>query len=436
MIYIYQIGRLERNLTKNLTFKIASEQYESSLSSFALKNHLSNLGHDVKVIMIYPVSLPFNRALLNDTSLDSELRDKIGKIINDENEKKKYLEDPRSFFEIHPHVREADDFIVVHSIGKYENIEFETQFDDIVLEIFADMVERISCDEDQKIYIDISSGHNIYIGSLLEAVRYFATFFSLTNWNEKKIELYLVFSEPIRPDLSEVNVYIDYELKYKYFFSSPIKSTSNDPQNLSSNIFKGESRNRVKNLLENFLLIFSSIKNNVPLAVYAFGYSQKKEIDESISAVTNRIKEKMRGDYRESPCLSKEIYIKMLLSLSFYRGIVKVLESLKISKCDWVEINELKQKFTEVYKRFGLNLNNVFLSRDVNNIKPEDMFNAVEQSRSKQTEPNNINIDERNFFAHSGLVTHILDFELTHETEVRYKSEALDTIRKLLRKNV
>lgn len=60
----------------NLTFKVSGEQYESSLSSFALRNRLSNLGHDVKVIMIYPVSLPFNRALLNDTSLDFELTHK------------------------------------------------------------------------------------------------------------------------------------------------------------------------------------------------------------------------------------------------------------------------------------------------------------------------------------------------------------------------
>lgn len=49
------------------------------------------------------------------------------------------------------------------------------------------------------IYVDISSGHNIFVSAILEAVRFFSTWAGLRNWIyiTKRPEICLAFSDPI-----------------------------------------------------------------------------------------------------------------------------------------------------------------------------------------------------------------------------------------------
>ncbi|SHM86486.1 CRISPR-associated protein Csx1 [Caldanaerovirga acetigignens] len=60
---IYQVGRFDQGITKEYNFEIGGKGIRKQLSSFVLKEHLREKGEDVKVILIYPISLPFNRKL-------------------------------------------------------------------------------------------------------------------------------------------------------------------------------------------------------------------------------------------------------------------------------------------------------------------------------------------------------------------------------------
>ena len=74
MIYLYQIGRLDKDVIKSqkLNFLIDKNFFESELSSFALKNYFKD---NVKCILIYPVSLPFNKRLISDSNETNEFRE-------------------------------------------------------------------------------------------------------------------------------------------------------------------------------------------------------------------------------------------------------------------------------------------------------------------------------------------------------------------------
>lgn len=218
MIYLYQIGRLDKDVIKSqkLNFLIDKNFFESELSSFALKNYFKD---NVKCILIYPVSLPFNKRLISDSNETNEFREILKNAIENPVD---YFKNPREFLKDHPHTKYADDFIVIHSIGEFEKQIFEGTFDDIVLEIFIDLVERFFKEGMKELYIDISSGLNIYVSALIEAVRHFSIFQNIGSWKEP-LSVKLVFSEPIiGSSKSNFKIFKDYELKFKVFFSSPI----------------------------------------------------------------------------------------------------------------------------------------------------------------------------------------------------------------------
>ncbi|MFN3533484.1 MAG: hypothetical protein ACK41Q_13400 [Candidatus Brocadia sp.] len=166
-IIVYQIGRLDINAFERLKFEINGSVVENSLSSFALKETLSKEGYKTEVILLYPISLPFNPSLINDRfklSCSASCYEKLKSALNNP---ENYLKNPLEFFQDHPHTQESADFEILHSLGEYKTlsrpVEFKCHYQDIVLMILTDMIKRYLTGENEikKIFIDISSGHNI-----------------------------------------------------------------------------------------------------------------------------------------------------------------------------------------------------------------------------------------------------------------------------------
>ncbi|MEO0151715.1 MAG: CRISPR-associated CARF protein Csx1 [candidate division WOR-3 bacterium] len=419
MKLIYQIGRLDAQM-KTLKFLYEGKEYEKELSSFALKEHFRS---DVKVILIYPVSLPFNRALVNDKSqLGNDLKNKIRIILEDEDRRNGYLENPRGFFQCHPHSKPEDDFILIHSMGEYEGVKFESSYDDIVLEILFDMIDRYIKDRFSELYIDISSGLNIYVSALLEAMRHFAIFDGLQNWSDSsRCKIYKVFSDPILG--SSANIFQIHQVKteFKTFFSSPIKKEDINNYKLSKGIteflFKEDRRdfkNKLQNYFENFAIHFSAIKNATPLANFTFEFDDNSSIESFIKGIIEKAKERINENWKKSPNLSKEYFLKTLLSLSFYGGIVKTFKdkNLKIAGACGASLEEIK-KFEEIYKIFGLKLNETILGKELYNLregKDREGKTLIEKANDEwkllkdylPTESETESFETRNLFAHAG----------------------------------
>ena len=459
MKFIYQIGRFDANYMSNVEFKFENETYASPLSSISLKQHFLSQGFDTKLVLIYPVSIIYNESAVERLKEKDSFVQKINEnILN-------YLDEPRAVLESHPHNKEADDFLIIHSIGRYrlrENneVEFKSSYDDIVLEILCDMIERYIKvkDQENEFYIDISSGHNIYVSALLEALRHFSVFSQLLNWQNKNFrpKTYIVFSDPILgSSAKEFQIYIQ-KVEFKAFFSSPVKKEDIDQSNgnrLSKKLYHEdrEKRRKLDGFLENFGITYSAIKNNTPLVLYHFKHNQYNEILDFLTGIIREIKIKLSRDWINSAFLSKDDYLKIILSLGFYAGIVEVLESNCVKNQEkGINLNEIKEKFGSskgsIYDIFDLNLLVPLLGQEIYTLsesKDKDGKRLIDKVSNEWEKLDKYlygeggNFNRRHFLAHAGFERNITQVRgEANELYFRYDSNSESDIKGCLKEYI
>ena len=453
MKIIYQIGRLTKKM-EDLNFKINNFRlYKKPLSSLALKEHF---GENVKVVLIYPVSLPFNKDLYSrDSRLDKKLKDEIKKLCEED----KSFKDISQFFKKHPHNKDTDDFVLIHSIGEYEGIRFNGKFNDIVLEILIDMIERYLKNSFRELYVDVSSGHNVYVSAFLEATKHFSVFSQLVSWyNRNNVpNIFIVYSDPIfGSSLNEFDISWD-QLKFKAFFSSPIKFIDIDNYNLARKI-AGSDRNlkgTIQGYFENFALVFSSLKNNIPLGLYCFGFDGYEDTKKFLLKILSRLKKEFSKNWRNSPDFNRDDYLKLILSVGFYLGIIEVIDKEGIKKYDpqiGIKLSEIKEKFgsrdNSLYKYFDLLLNVEWLGKEIRNFKEgknkegkslKECASEVWQKISSFLYDGGYSSKEkRNFLAHCGFEKNITEIrkDKSGEIWIRWDEKEADWVKKILKKEV
>ncbi|ADQ41977.1 CRISPR-associated protein, MJ1666 family [Caldicellulosiruptor acetigenus I77R1B] len=448
MKVIYQVGRLDNPAQATKEFYIKNfhgekvdESGKAELSSIVLRDFLRKRNYEAKTVIVYPVSIVFN-SKLPEYIQPEELKNELVEIFKDPSN---YLKNPHEFIDRIELERNRDEKLIVHSLGEYLGISLDANYDDIVLEILFDMIERYLKGELEELYLDISSGHNIYISAILEAARHFAVFSHLVNWidDTKSPKIYITFSDPIiGSSAKSFEIHIQQQ-RFTAFFSSPIKSKEAADYNFSflreiypdpNNNSKGseavklkqqarEKRKKLKEKIEMFCLLFSAIKNNVPLYLYYQHYHSADEIKEEIFKLIDHAKARLCSDYQKSPNLNKRAYIDAVLSLGFYIGIVNVLEKYNVTMfCHdtGIDIETVKNSFSEIYLIFRLHTNIVMLGNEVSNTQEKlkqigDISTWTGLYRIIDPDKSAGEIDPRNFFAHSG-------FE-RNATEVRTEND-------------
>ncbi|ABP65699.1 CRISPR-associated protein, MJ1666 family [Caldicellulosiruptor saccharolyticus DSM 8903] len=450
MKIIYQIGRLDNPGSAKKEFfitrfkgEIVNFSRESELSAFVLRDFLNSQGNEAKTVVIYPISILLNEKI-KDYVEDEDLKKELKNICENPSQ---YLKSPFDIINRLPLESLRDDALVIHSLGTYlNNVELDGSYDDIVLEILFDMIERYMKEDIDEIYLDISSGHNIYISAMIEASRHFAVLTKLMHWihEEKRPSIYVVFSDPIMGSSAKTfEIHIQPQ-SYTAFFSSPISKKEACDHNFSflRNIYqepqddtKGnnkvlqkqqirQKRKALKEKIEMFTILFSAIKNNVPLYLYYHTYHSIDEIKNELVNLINHAKDQLIKDFEVSPKLNKKAYLDAIFSLCFYMGIVEVLERYNITMfCQQTgfDLEKLGQTFAQIYTIFGIPMNYTMLGNEISNDtekiqqhgeidKWTRLRKIVDPVKSISDEP-----DERNFFAHSGLEGNV--------TEVRYDGE-------------
>lgn len=425
---ILQIGRLDKNIEEKLDFVFEGKRYSASLSSIALKEHF---GKDkTKVILIYPVSLPLNSSFKN-YKIEDHFYKSINKILNDNNKKEEYLKKPQEFFKNHPHSHSVDYSLPIHSIGNYEGIEFKSTMYDFVLYIFSFLINEYLTNPFKNIYIDISSGLNIYIAALIEALKNFYVWENLfnLNYNSEKnnhIKSFIVYSDPIIGSSSkEYNLYV-YEYKQKLLFSAPV--TRQDIQDgISKKIIEkclGQNRevkNCVNTYLKDFVILFSALKNTAPLLLFNYDIKEHEEIKKLLlDALINNILAKYKENWKEAFTIDHTKGINILLTFGFLIGIIKLIRGKNVSKRD-VEIGELFSTTEEIYTHLGLEAQlglfkheiQANFGNDYEKISPycewKSLNSYMHKTIADNSKDNNsiydtttTQLNERNFFAHAG----------------------------------
>jgi len=453
MKVIYQIGRFERGGFNPLKFEINGKVYQSYLSSLALRQHFKDAGSQAKVILIYPVSILLNRPALSSEGMTEDFRNLVQGLLMESSKLEDYLRNPYPYFAEHPHSKEADSFIVIHSIGQYEGVNFLATLEELILETFVGIVSHYHQEPFSELYLDVSSGHNIYTTALLEAGRLFLICYNLQNphvKDEEKLKVYITFSEPIVQPFDRIfKVFTGFPLEVKTFFSfpqAPDQYSFDGAYMKFSQQLTGEDRKMKRFFNELFArgyFFYSALKNNTPLVLYSWDYDQEDIIDEGIRKLTELIKTKLRQHYRTTPGLSLDPYRKGFIMLSLYKGIVKILKDNAIVKKEEVSVYEIKEKFCRqdmsIYNYFDLQQNSSYLSHeiDVNFEKNKERFSdewKLLKDYMNVYETQSFN--DRNFLAHCGFERNcILVKKVNADVVIKYDENLRNYIERcLLRK--
>jgi CRISPR-associated protein, MJ1666 family len=402
---IYQIGRFDSSIDEKVNFEIDGEPRSGELSSFALKEHF---GEHAKVILVYPVSILLNEGILLNKKALEEMRSKEslrsfyekikgfveGEEEEKEKEKEKYIKNPWEYLKEHPHSKKANDFIVIPSIGEFLGEKFFSPLGNMVLRILIDMIERYKNEPFDEMYLDISSGYNIYNYALAEAGRLFLTLMKLEDFlKEKDIKVFIAVSEPIigKPNSDKrYKIFKDFQLDAKGFFYFPEKPQENNENAFSkyanklSETIKGkedrELKRKIMNMLYKVYLFYSALRNNLPLVVYylctlgEYKYTEN-DVKNLLEEIVNLLKQRLDGNLKESPYLNFEDLRKLFMMLGLAVGIIRVLEKCEICKGIKEEVEvylkDIKQLFAEeessIYGYFGLKTHIPYLHQEIQN---------------------------------------------------------------------
>jgi len=464
---IYQMGRFESSIDIPVNFEIDGEPCSGELSSFALKKYL---GEPTKVILVYPVSI-----LLNENALKG-IKDKLNKNLagerkdeedlksfyekikgfvegeEKEKEKEKYIKNPWEYLREHPHSKKADGFIVIPSIGEFLGEKFSSPLGNIVLRILIDMIERYKNEPFDEMYLDISSGYNIYNYALAEAGRLFLTLMKLEDFlKEKDIKVFIAISEPIfgKPSSDKnYKIFKDFRLDARGFFYFPEKPQENSENafskyanKLSETIKSKEDRElkrKIMNMLYKAYLFYSALRNNLPLVVYYLCTLEEYRYTENdaknlLEEIVNLLKQRLDGNLKTSPDdLKFEDLRKLFMILGLAVGIIRVLETREI--CKWIKegvyLSDIERFFAEegnsIYRYFELTTNIVYLQQEIqkNFLENEKLITNEWKLLKDITNQSSTSINPRNFLAHCGFEKNITEVKKSDNGDVliRYTS--------------
>jgi CRISPR-associated protein, MJ1666 family len=459
---IYQIGRFESSIDELVNFEIKGEPYSGELSSFALKKYF---GEPTKVILVYPVSILLNKGAIEgikDKEHLTSFYEKIEGIVTKPEEKEKYIKNPWEYLREHPHSKKADGLIVIPSIGEFLGEKFSSPLGNIVLRILIDMIERYKNEPFDEMYLDISSGHNIYNYALAEAGRLFLTLMKLEDFlKEKDIKVFIAITEPIigksSPDKS-YKIFKNFQLDVKGFFYFPEKPQENNENAFStyakevSKTIKGEEDRKLKRKINDMLyrayLFYSALKNNLPLVVYClcvlkehrdgeikeyrYRYTEN-DAKNLLEEIVNLLKLRLDGNLKTSPDdLKFEDLRKLFMILGLAVGIIRVLETHEICKeiKEEVYLRDIERLFADeensIYRYFELATNIMYLQQEIqkNFLDNEKLITNEWKLLKDITNQSSTSINPRNFLAHCGFEKNITEVKKSDNGDIiiRYTS--------------
>jgi CRISPR-associated protein Csx1 len=323
------------------------------------------------------------------------------------------------------------------------------------------MIERYKNEPFDEMYLDISSGHNIYTYALVEAGRLFLTLMKLEDFlNQKNIKVFIAITEPIiigssqdknSQDKKYYKIFKDFQLDAKGFFYFPEKPQENNENAFSKyankliETIKGkedrELKRKIMNMLYKEYLFYSALRNNLPLVVYylctleEYRYTEN-DVKNLLEEIVGLLRQKLDQNLKESPTdLNFEDLRKLFMILGLAIGIIRVLE--KCGLCngnkEGVRLSYIRELFVEdkssIYGYFGLRTNIPYLQQEIrNNFTEKDEKNLIpnewkllkyileEKPNEKDTQ-----IHPRNVLAHCGFERNITEVRKTDDGDILIK---------------
>ncbi|GBC75574.1 hypothetical protein HRbin06_00892 [archaeon HR06] len=461
-LLIQVIGKLKGY--DSVSYEIDSKLYTAQLVTEALEKYYINEKCDeVKRFIVVPESLI--------TKLTTDLQECYDLIKEEKKLKEKFEKELKT------------KVIMMQSLGTYNfsnnfKITFENYPDNIVTYFLFDLIKI--ADGINNIILDISTGFNQYVISALESLRKYLVFKKLKNMIKGEVKDVPKVQISIIPPLpqsqneqkdSHVKVNL-YDFDVKAFFALPFKernivmidklvrNLTNEEKKKFSNIKEyKELKTYADSLLSTLKMCFNAINYNVPLALF---YPEIINInDNTLNNVKKCIEKikyiliKFESELKKVELKKNEINIKrynlseafftnMLFSLALLESILNFWDlNLKDKINKPININVIEEKFTELYKNVLLILNEIYLKRDIEEIKALSkelsegeerlLSELIKNFKCKEEKEDKIYSDKkRNFFAHSGFLKNITKVKkINNEILISYDFKSKNTINEI-----
>lgn len=453
--YIVQvIGKLSGY--RDLNIIISGKNFRVKLVSEAIKKLI---GEGPEIVLYVPESL-------------------ITQVTDDPREAANYIESPQSLQEVfHEKIEEnhllEEDFNVriVRSAGLYiggkrnYRIQFINDLDSIITYLFLDLLEL----GEANIVADISTGQNFYVVALLEALRHLLVYRKLGNiLDDHKPRFTIstitppVAEEPPEPqpvDFSEIDVKVFFEYPFKGVPEEGAKDSISLGDYISKNLdedvrgdiikelvkeFRGDFE-KVRGLLYACKMAFNALKHNAPLCFYhpeiidlnrfsaEEALSLLRKILEHIESWKEiSVEEDGRLVKVKRVMVSRFNVINTFLTIALFKSLSERLGGL--SARGPPTLDEIEKGFERIYNALGLQLNTIFLSKEINDLKraAESLSEGEERLYGEllKDRPGRPQDPKRNFLAHAGLT---YDETLVRKDDgkirIRYREDCYERIR-------
>ncbi len=427
----------------------------SSVAYGKLKNE------KIKILFFIPESL-----IIKDLSVIKKLHQspeeiikiyeaKLRKIIGEDVEFKVKIIPSIGFYEIKKGAINSNNILAFHNF-----------IENIIIKFLIDLI-----DIKKELIIDISTGFNIYIHALIEAVRSLIVYKKLKNilQNKNEFKVKCMIVPPVIGQIPDQVFPIEiYDYKAKVFFDIPYKNLNinnnlisfsngdafnNNLEKLAKNSPKLDLNSRC--IINTTLLSFNAIKYNVPLAFFSKELiefnSNKENINQELEKIKNVHKfiektakiEKFDDKIfiHRLKCLKTSI-VNLLFTLGLYQSFKHFYEEIMMKN---PTISNIRNTFQGLYKKIDMGSNLRFLERDLKHIEKYkskikegeliELRNLINTNKDQKIEINTPFSDEkRNFFAHSGLQRDYIQLKKNEEDELElyYKEEYFETVKKWL----
>lgn len=432
MPYILQIlGKLEY---KPAIYEVEGKRYQAKLSSKALQEHF---GGDYRILLLAPESL---------VQMLAQCEEEAEKLLIDQRSLRKQMMRRVSDAGL---VDGSFDLLLMQSVGRYPPdrdrrpyaVAFENTFANVISSTFSQLLSLLERAREKAIVVDVSTGQNIYVASLLEAVRGALVYEKLRGIMQggESVNVEIAYVPPVLSENQVVRVeFCPYDVKA--FFELPIKGKNVSLNNLVQLPRPDEIRRIVLDRMGNLRmhittgrLAYNAIKYNTPLVLFHDEMSSRlrkfKEImdfperfREVITELEERYRRVHRGDgeikvtrdYR----IDKDLYVNLHFHLALLSSIYGFWEDKIYGREP--ELSYIREAFSKVYERLRLGLNSRFLERDCNEISTSvdnyrgDLTQArllkeikVERTGHEAKPDIKPSDEKRNFFAHSGFLSSI-----------------------------
>jgi len=434
----------------NANFIINGKRYNAKISSVATYNYLADGGEKCRLVLLVPESL---------VGMLEEDIDEAYKLLNDREKLKNRvlgrLVDGGVVTDRNIDVR------IIQSIGRYSaqgryDLLFINRLDNVIFQVFIELIDVFNMEG--RVYTDISTGHNIYVYSILEALRSIIVYSKLRKLLQGNagLRVSIASSPPINTEGLSVNVeFHDYDVKA--FFELPLKGIKDYNISVGSFLhdrsivnelleeFKAQNidLNLLKHDLELLRKSFNALKYNTPLVFFNSNILNLKEelIDENKRFIIN-LRSILEKRFRNVCINNSNINVHrrywvnrvFLINVMFSLALLESIAGFWRSKISGKQpsLNYILNVFGDVYDKLGIKLNRRFLERDIIEIENriqsckekldsyKPLITIVKRCGDESIKEYIVSDPKRNFFAHSGLIKDFIEAKLNDEINVRY----------------